>query len=445
MTRGWIRRGGSIAVLLILAVVASASATSAHAVVGPRTLTRDAPAPFAATVTTVAVGKDPNFVMYDPANKDLFVANEKSASVSVISSSTNKVVATVTVGTEPLDMIYDPSSQDVYVLNFEVSLSVISSANKVVHTETFPAGVIPFTQIYDPADSDVYVVCDTSSGPVLERINPSTWALTSISLPAGALVYIAYDNASSSLVASAGSSNELAVVSTSNAVTLVKLPAGIWPAWMIYNPHDSDLYVTDIGETSKGFTKTGNVSVLSSANKITATVKVGEYPTIDWYDPGNYDMYQVNTGLPSGSTYPASTVSVISGTKVVKTLTVGKYAVVAQYDPKNGDMYVACPDSDATYPISKANALGAAIPTTQWATAAVYDPALGDMLATGEGTTTFLGTTGADIIVTLIPSTNTGTSTVTLELGPVAGGAYDPADSGYWFADSGSNAVSVIL
>ncbi|MGA7845713.1 MAG: hypothetical protein WCB18_01295 [Thermoplasmata archaeon] len=439
MQSSWVSVG--VACLLVVVVFASANVVSARET-GPSPHLATQLLPLAVTTKTVTVGKMPTIALYDPATTDVYVANEGSNTVSAISSTTY-AVTTIKVGTEPVDIIYAPSTKSLYVVNSEKSISVISSANKVVHTVTFPSGTVPISEIYDPANGDVYVVCDTTTGSQVDAINQATFALTIVKLPTGAL-FSAYDNATLSLVVSSGPSNEVTAISSTNVATTVTLTAGIWPSWMVYNPHDSDLYITDIGETEHGFTKTGNVSVLSSANKIIATLKVGNYPTIGWYDPKNFDIYEINTGLPSGKTYPTSTVSVIATTnKVVKTLTVGKYAVVAFYDPKNSEMYIACPASNETFAITSANAITAMVVTKQYAGAALYDPALGEMLAFGFAT--FNGAPVADTIVTLIPSTNTGTSTVTLGLGPVAGTAYDPTDSGFWAVNMGATTVSVIL
>lgn len=395
----------------------------------------------AVTTKTVTVGTNPNFALYDPATKEVYVANEGSKSVSAISSTTY-AVKTITVGTEPLLITYNPTTKALYVENFETSISVISTANTVVKTITFPAGVFPISQAYSPANGDVYVLCDTTTGSELVQINSATYAQKAVVLP-GAALFVTYDNASSSLVVSSPSANEVTAVSSTNVATTVTLAKGFFPTWMVYNPHDSDLYITDAGETAHGVTKTGNVSVLSSANTIIATVKVGSFPTLGWYDPANFDIYEMNTGKPS-KPFPVSTVSVIgTGNTVVKTLTVGKYAAVASYDPKNSEMYIACPGSNLTYAISSGNAIVAKVVTKQYATAAEYDPKLGEMLAVGFAT--FFGAPVANTLVTLIPSSNTGTSTVTLGTGPAAGGTYDPTDSGVWIVNGGTTTVSVIL
>jgi len=430
----------ALVVLVVLLVVVGASANSIH----PGVLSRSSAlslSPAKVTTKTVTVGKSPDGVVYDPANTEILVANSGSGTVSAVNSSTYKVTS-ITVGTDPITLTYSPSSGDVYALNSESeSASVIDSANTVTHTVTLPGDAVG--QLYDPANGDVYELTIGSSGYEISDVNHTTFKLTSVALPVGAL-FTAYDNATGSLVVSAGETNELTIVSSSDKTTTVTLTTGLFPTYMTYDPFNQDLYVTESGETSTGFTKTGNVSVLASDNKIVATIQTGEYPTLSTYDPDNHDIYVVDTGVPKGKTYPTSSVSVItSSNTLATTITVGKFAILATYDPKNDDMYVPCGASNLTYVIDSANAVTAKVTTKDYGAGAVYDPALGDMLVAGISSLENPNST-AKTIVTIIPSTNKGTSTVTLGPGPIEGIAYDPKDSGYWGANHGDT-VSVIL
>jgi YVTN family beta-propeller protein len=442
-----LRANSTFAILTIMVLLATTAGVSAHATGSPAKI---GAAMLALTITTktITVGTQPGDALYSPASKEVYVVNEGSKTVSAISSSTY-AVTTITVGTDPFLLTYSTSTGDVYVLNFASgfggTISVISSTNKVLKTITFASGVSPSTQAYDPATGDVYVVCNTVTGSAIFDINKATWALKAITVPTGErYLFVTYDNASSSLVFSSPYTNSVTAVSKTDTATTIKLTVGYTPTWMVYNPHDSDLYITDEGFNGKTLLKTGNVSVLSSSNKIITTLKVGYVPTTGWYDPVNFDIYEINTGYSNGITFPTSTVSVISTSNVVaKTLTVGKYAVIAAFDPKNSEMYVSCPASNLTYAFTSTNSLAAKVTTKEWSGASAYDPALGEMLA--PGLTKFFNFTASKTIVTVIPSSNTGTSTVTLGIGPLSGATYDPADLGFFGVNQGANTVSVIL
>jgi YVTN family beta-propeller protein len=146
------------------------------------------------------------------------------------------------------------------------------------------------------------------------------------------------------------------------------------------------------------------------------------------------------------TTYPTTTVSVIRANNTIgATITLGKDGFIASYDPKNTEMYVSCADSNKTYAINgTTNKVVATITTTQYASGAEYDPALDDMLAAGDST--FINhTSTAKSIVTVIPSSNTGTSTLTLGEGPLGGAVYDTKDLGFFAVNSGTTTVSVVL
>jgi YVTN family beta-propeller protein len=441
--RIWFAPGLAVIVVFVLALSAGASAANSHSVEISAAI-HPMVNPAAVSVKTVTVGSKPSTEVYNPANTEVYVVSTPTDSVSAVNSSTYKVTK-ISVGKEPELLTYAPSTKDVYVENLESNnVSVINTANKVVRSVKLP-GVAGVTQIYDPANGNLFAMSYTANTTVISDINHTTWALKTITLPTGAFS-LAFDNATNSVVVSDGESNELTVISATNVVTTVKLTVGTWPYFMTYNPFDKDLYITDIGESLKGVSKTGNVSVLSSSNKIIATIKVGNFPLFGTYDPSSHDIYEVNTGYPVGKTYPTSTVSIIGTTnKVVATVTVGKFAGVAIYDPKNAEMYVSCADSNKTYAIDSAtNAIAATITTTQYPSGAIYDSALGEIIVGGD--TTFLNSSStAKSVATLIPSSNTGATTLTLGTGPIGDGIWDPSDSGVFASNSGTNTVSVVL
>ncbi len=67
-------------------------------------------------------------VAYDPADSRVYVTNAASNTVSVISTSTNKVVDTIHVGKSPSSVAYDSADGEVYVTNSDSNtVSVIST------------------------------------------------------------------------------------------------------------------------------------------------------------------------------------------------------------------------------------------------------------------------------------------------------------------------------
>ena len=76
---------------------------------------------------------EPHDAAYDSAKGEVFVANQGSGTVSVISDSTNTIVATVPVGTDPNGVAYDSGMGEVFVANYgSNSVSVISDNTDAV-------------------------------------------------------------------------------------------------------------------------------------------------------------------------------------------------------------------------------------------------------------------------------------------------------------------------
>ena len=92
---------------------------------------------------------------YDPASQDVYVSNYASNTISVISSATNGVVTTITGLEQPTFIVYNPANSDLYVVDsaYPYGITVINGVtNAVVTTLQGEAGNV----IYDPANQDVY-------------------------------------------------------------------------------------------------------------------------------------------------------------------------------------------------------------------------------------------------------------------------------------------------
>ena len=99
---------------------------------------------------------------FNPSNNNIYVVNNEEDTVSVIDSSTNKVVKTISIGDGPNDIEYNPFNHNMYVPNIsENTVSVIdSTTNKVI--DTVDVGHAPTVSEYNPFNNNVYVVNDLS-------------------------------------------------------------------------------------------------------------------------------------------------------------------------------------------------------------------------------------------------------------------------------------------
>jgi YVTN family beta-propeller protein len=97
-------------------------------------------------VKNVSVGSYPFGVAYDSVKGEIFVTNEGSNTVSIISDSTNAVVATVSVESTPLGVAYDAGKGEIFVANYgSNTVSVISDSSGI--PEFQPSMLLPLFMI----------------------------------------------------------------------------------------------------------------------------------------------------------------------------------------------------------------------------------------------------------------------------------------------------------
>jgi len=124
------------------------------------------------TIPSILIKSIPLFMVCDPTNGYIYVANLFSSAVSVINPVTNSVVGNVTVGAMPMRLLYDPTNGYIYVADEGTNtVSVINPANNSV-TATIGVGSGPEDMLYDPTNGYIYVA-NTMSNTV-SAINPVT-------------------------------------------------------------------------------------------------------------------------------------------------------------------------------------------------------------------------------------------------------------------------------
>ncbi len=105
----------------------------------------------------VTVGERPQGVAYDNENQFLYVANSGSATVSVVSGTSNRLVKTLPVVGDPTGIAYDPVNGFLYVCDSQFNqVTVINgSSNQVVGSLT--VGSDPLNAAIDPANGAVLI------------------------------------------------------------------------------------------------------------------------------------------------------------------------------------------------------------------------------------------------------------------------------------------------
>ncbi|MGC8631961.1 MAG: YncE family protein [Thermoprotei archaeon] len=122
----------------------------------------------------------PVALVYDPSNNDIYVANYRSGTVSVISGATNAVIATIPVGSHPFGVAYDPKNQAVYVANYYPdSMTII-----------FPGAVAPTPTSYAVSFTESGLPSGTSWSVTLNGQTQSSTTFTiTFTVPAGTYQY----------------------------------------------------------------------------------------------------------------------------------------------------------------------------------------------------------------------------------------------------------------
>lgn len=233
-----------------------------------------------AIVTVVGVGAYPYGIVYDSAKGEMFVANDGSDNVTVISGATDTVVANISVGSEPYLMAYDPAKGEVFVSNAgSDNVSVISDArNSVVATVSLPSGSGPAGAAYDSATGDVFV----------------TDQLT----------------------------NNVSVVSDATNTVVATVPVGPGPVAVVSDPAQGWVFVANYGWY--------NVTVIAdTSHTVIGTVSVGNAPMGIVYDAAQAEEFVANldsanvTVIADAPTPHSSSGSGAGGLSLVEGLAVG--------------------------------------------------------------------------------------------------------------------------
>jgi YVTN family beta-propeller protein len=236
----------------------------------------------------IPVGSFPEALAFDSSADTMYVANEGSNNVSVIDAGSERVVATIPVGNAPDGIAFDSANEDVYVANWgSNNVSVISTAsNRVI--ANFAVGTAPDAAVFDPANGEVYVTnwgsgfTDTDTVSVISGSSNTVVATITIGLnPIG----VAVDPSNGVLYIP--NQGNVSVVSTATNLVLESIPVGDYPDGVAFDPVNDNVYVAN-GDSN-------TLSVVStSTNSLVATIPVGLDPEGVLYDPSNGLLYVAN-------------------------------------------------------------------------------------------------------------------------------------------------------
>ncbi len=295
--------------------------------------------PAGLAVGSVSTGYLPDSIAYDGATGDVFVENEGSSNVSVISPFTEQVVGSISLPSMegyPLtpyavSIVWDPGNGDLYLTDgLTPDVTVISGTTDTIVT-AIPIGGMPddlalstnFTELFVAnGGSGSVAIIDTATNSVSATVSDLGWTSA-----------IAFDSATDEAYALANFSTP--IISSQGRLVGSLPPSGVLGSRMSYDASDGDLLLMD------GFSKLEAID--PSNGNVNATLPLCEYPEGLTLAPGGGFAYVV---CPSPAGYAASygVLDVISVTTLAITETLNSglsagYSAVA-VSPSDTSIYV---------------------------------------------------------------------------------------------------------
>jgi len=289
--------------------------------------------------TTITVGDFPYGVAANPITNIVYVANQKSSTVSVIdgkpgSPTENTVTATIPVGDMPRGVAVNPTTNKVYVTIYDLgNVSVIDGTTNAV-TSTITVGTNPQFVAVNPTTNTIYV---TNSGPnSVSVIDGTTNAVTS-TIPVGTGPYgIAVNPITNTIYVSNHDSNSVSVIDgATNTVTATILPVNN-PRDITVNPTTNTVYVS--GSTSTVYVIDGKPGS-PTQNTITSTMTVGSTPIGITVNPTTNIIYVTNELSQSVSIIDGNPGSSLQNT-ITDTVIVGVRPQSVAVNPTTDTAYV---------------------------------------------------------------------------------------------------------
>ena len=222
-------------------------------------------------LTIIPVGNEPYSQCFDLKSGNIYVSNAGSANVSVINSTTEKVIGTINLTGDgngiPSEIVYDPSNNHVYVSGFNYFVSINASDNKIdLNMQT---GFITNSLMYYPPTAGVYAGGDNGS---LYEFNTSSHLLFPVLRLGKSISSLAFDNSTDRIFAGYQSSGNISVLE-GNPLSLTRnftsRMSGV--SDIVYSAKIDGLYISSALD--------GSVALLNATSGVTdRTIYVGGTP-----------------------------------------------------------------------------------------------------------------------------------------------------------------------
>ncbi|MGY3052225.1 YVTN family beta-propeller protein [Pedobacter sp. UYEF25] len=112
------------------------------------------------TIKTIAVGTNPDYILYDPSSEKIFTFNGRSSDASVIDAKTDRLIATISLGGKPEAGVSDGKGQ-IYVNIEDKNEVVVFDANtfEIKHRYKIAHGDEPSGLAIDIVNNRLFIGC----------------------------------------------------------------------------------------------------------------------------------------------------------------------------------------------------------------------------------------------------------------------------------------------
>lgn len=238
---------------------------------------------------TIAVGDFPYGVAINPFDSRVYVTNRGSDTVSVIDGSTNTKLHNITVQNSPVGIAVNPTANWIYVTNINSNtVSVIDGITDKV-TANITVGKIPYGIAVNPVTKRVYATnIGSDSVSVIDGLTNKVIANITVGKnPVG----IAVNSATNTIFVTNYASNTVSVVDGINDKVTANITVGKKPVGIAVNPSTNKAYVTNIGSNT--------VSVIDTiTNKVKGIITVN--PSLG----GSYKIHDLVLSMPITAKFP---------------------------------------------------------------------------------------------------------------------------------------------
>ncbi|MGZ3810415.1 MAG: YVTN family beta-propeller repeat protein [Mucilaginibacter sp.] len=255
----------------------------------------------------------------------LYVANQNSQSLSVISIATGTVINTIPLPFAPSGASVSPNGNQVYLP--DRGSSMIGIYNTVTNTRTTVASDANPSGVAFSANNETAYV--SSAGTNSVSVWNAVWnqLTTSINVGSGPQgVFLSPDE--TLLYVPNYLSNNVSVISTASNTVISTIPVGSNPVSLVFSPDGSKVYVVNYNSQSVDVINTATASVI-------ATIVVGDRPNSIAISPDGSRVYVTNQFLNT-----LQVINTVSGT-IVATIAVGSNPSGVAVTPDGNQVYVS--------------------------------------------------------------------------------------------------------